>query len=234
MEDKYIRMMEAFALTKKYLKQQMDLGLEEIQLSPDFKVDFERKRESRNSLEDLYHNIKDCQKCQLYESRTNFVFGTGNSKAEVMFIGEAPGRDEDLQGEPFVGRAGQLLNKILAAINFEREEVYIGNVLKCRPPENRDPLPDEIEKCEPYLIEQIKLIQPKLICALGRIAAQALLKTKQPLNRLRGSFHDYQGIKFMVTYHPAALLRYPQFKKDTWEDVKLLRSEYDRMIGNRS
>ncbi|MFH0930604.1 MAG: uracil-DNA glycosylase, partial [Candidatus Zixiibacteriota bacterium] len=153
--------------------------------------------------------------------------------AEIMFVGEAPGRDEDLQGEPFVGRAGQLLNKILAAIKFKREEVYIANILKCRPPENRDPLPDEIEKCEPYLIEQIKLIQPKLICALGRISAQALLKTNQPLNRLRGEFHDYQGIKFLVTYHPAALLRYPQFKKDTWEDVQFLRSEYDKMKGHR-
>jgi uracil-DNA glycosylase family 4 len=229
MEDKYIRMMEAFALTKKYLKQQIDLGIDEIQLSSDLKFEFGKKDLSMKSLEEFYHEIKDCQKCDLHKSRTNFVFGTGNSKAEVMFIGEAPGRDEDLQGEPFVGRAGQLLNKILAAINFKREEVYIGNILKCRPPENRDPLPDEIEKCEPYLIEQIKLIQPKLICALGRISAQALLKTKLPLNRLRGEFHNYQGIKFLVTYHPAALLRYPQFKKDTWEDVKLLRSEYDRI-----
>ncbi len=229
MEDKYIRMMEAFALTKKYLKQQIDLGLEEIQLSPDLKFEFSSKVSSRNSLEEFYREIKDCEKCLLHKSRTNFVFGTGNSRAEVMFVGEAPGRDEDLQGEPFVGRAGQLLNKILAAINFKREEVYIGNILKCRPPENRDPLPDEIEQCEPYLIQQIKLIQPKLICALGRISAQALLKTRQPLNRLRGRFHDYQGIKLLVTYHPAALLRYPQFKKDTWEDMKLLRSEYDKM-----
>lgn len=233
MEDKYIRMMEAFALTKKYLKQQIDLGLEEIQLSSDLKFEFSKKNLSKNSLEEFYHAIKGCQKCDLHKSRTNFIFGTGNSKAEVMFIGEAPGRDEDLQGEPFVGKAGQLLNKILTAINFKREEVYIGNILKCRPPENRDPLPDEIEKCEPYLIEQIKLIQPKLICALGRISAQALLKTNQPLNRLRGRFYDYQGIKFLVTYHPAALLRYPQFKKDTWEDVKLLRSEYDKMRGGR-
>ena len=229
MDDKYTKMMEAFALTKKYLKQQMDLGLAEIQLSPGIKLDFCRDKLNKNSLDEFYREIKDCTKCHLHKYRKNFVFGTGSDKAEVMFIGEAPGRDEDLQGEPFVGRAGQLLNKILAAINFKREEVYIGNVLKCRPPENRDPLPDEIEKCEPYLIEQIKLIQPKLICALGRIAAQALLKTKLPLNRLRSKFHDYQGIRFMVTYHPAALLRYPQYKKETWEDMKLLRSEYDRM-----
>jgi uracil-DNA glycosylase family 4 len=226
-------MMEAFALTKRYLKQQIDLGLEEIQLSPDLKFEFSRKNSSGNSLEEFYQKIKDCKKCDLHKSRTKFVFGTGNSRAEIMFVGEAPGRDEDLQGEPFVGRAGQLLNKILAAINFKREEVYIGNILKCRPPENRDPLPDEIEQCEPYLIQQIKLIQPKLICALGRVSAQALLKTRQPLNRLRGRFHDYQGIKFLVTYHPAALLRYPQFKKETWEDVKLLRSEYDKMKGDR-
>jgi uracil-DNA glycosylase family 4 len=228
MEDRYNQMLEAFALAKRYLKQQRELGLEEVKLPSNFKIEL-KKDSGKNPLKGFYHKIKDCQKCHLHKSRTNFVFGVGDDKAGVMFIGEAPGRDEDLQGEPFVGRAGQLLNKILAAINFQREEVYIANILKCRPPENRDPLPEEIEKCEPYLIEQIKLIQPKLICALGRISAQALLKTNLPLNRLRGRFHDYQGIKFLVTYHPAALLRYPQFKKDTWEDVKLLRAEYDEM-----
>jgi DNA polymerase len=229
MEDKYLQMLEAFALAKKYIKQQMELGVDELQLPSDLKFEYRKKSSKINLLEEFHQKIKDCQKCQLHKSRTNFVFGVGSSKAEIMFIGEAPGRDEDLQGEPFVGRAGQLLNKILAAIKFKREEVYIANILKCRPPENRDPLPEEIEKCEHYLIEQIKLIQPKLICALGRISAQALLKTNTPLNRLRGEFHDYQGIKFLVTYHPAALLRYPQFKKDTWEDVQFLRSEYDKM-----
>lgn len=234
MTDKYIQMMEAYAITRKYLKQQIDLGLDEIKLSSELKLEFKKTNSKGNSLEEFYRKIKDCKKCHLHESRTNFVFGTGNSRAEVMFVGEAPGRDEDLQGEPFVGRAGQLLNKILAAINFRREEVFIANILKCRPPENRDPLPDEIEKCEPHLIEQIRLIQPKLICALGRIAAQALLRTNLPLNRLRRKFHDYQGIKFLATYHPAALLRYPQYKKDTWEDVQLLRSEYDKIkAGSR-
>jgi uracil-DNA glycosylase family 4 len=236
MEDRYNQMLEAFALTKKYLKQQRELGLEEVKLPSNFKIE-SKKDSGKNSLKEFYNKIKNCQKCHLNKSRTNFVFGVGNSHAGVMFIGEAPGRDEDLQGEPFVGRAGQLLNKILAAINFQREEVYIANILKCRPPENRDPLPEEIELCEPYLIEQIRLIKPKLICALGRISAQALLKTKTPLNRLRGRFHDYQGTKFLVTYHPAALLRYPQFKKDTWEDVKMLRAEYDKMkkqtVGSR-
>jgi uracil-DNA glycosylase family 4 len=229
MEDKYLQMLEAFALTKKYLKQQMELGADEIHLPSGLKFECRGKTGNKNLLEEFHKKIRDCQKCHLHKSRTNFVFGVGSSKAEIMFIGEAPGRDEDLQGEPFVGRAGQLLNKILEAIKFKREEVYIANILKCRPPENRDPLPEEIEQCEPYLIEQIKLIQPKLICALGRISAQALLKTSSPLNRLRGEFHDYQGIKFLVTYHPAALLRYPQFKKDTWEDVQLLRSEYYKM-----
>jgi len=228
MEDRYIQMMEAFALARKYLKQQMDLGLDEIQLSSNRRFEF-KKNLPKDPLEGFYHKIKACKKCHLYKNRTNLVFGTGNSKAEVIFIGEAPGRDEDLQGEPFVGRAGQLLTRILSAINFQREEVYIANILKCRPPENRDPLPEEIEKCEPHLMEQIKLIQPKLICVLGRIAAQALLKTDLPLNRLRGKFHDYQGIKLLVTYHPAALLRYPKFKKGTWEDVQLLRSEYDKI-----
>ncbi|MCJ7498425.1 MAG: uracil-DNA glycosylase, partial [candidate division Zixibacteria bacterium] len=152
MEDKYLQMLEAFALAKKYLKQQMELGVDEFQLPSDLKFECRKKSNKKNLLEEFCQKIKDCQKCHLHKSRTNFVFGVGSSKAEIMFVGEAPGRDEDLQGEPFVGRAGQLLNKILAAIKFKREEVYIANILKCRPPENRDPLPDEIEQCEPYLI----------------------------------------------------------------------------------
>ena len=130
-----------------------------------------------------------------------------------------------------MGRAGQLLDKILQAINFKREEVYIGNVLKCRPPENRDPIPEEVEKCEPYLLQQIQIIKPEIICALGRISAQVLLKTKLSLAQLRGRFHDYHGIKFLATYHPAALLRYPHYKHQTWEDVKLLRKEYDKLFS---
>jgi len=229
-DDRYEKMLEAVALAKNFLKQQVDLGFDEVYTqSMSKKSSVKKLHTSVKTLTDFYQEIKDCKKCHLYKNRTNLVFGAGNQNAKVMFIGEAPGREEDLQGEPFVGRAGQLLDKILAAINFKREEVYIANILKCRPPENRDPLPDEIQTCEPHLLEQIRIIQPEIICALGRIAAQALLKTKLPLGQLRGKIHDYHKVKFLVTYHPAALLRYPQYKRSTWEDVKLLRREYDKL-----
>ena len=181
------------------------------------------------SLEDLNTQICGCLKCSLGKTRINFVFGVGNPRADVVIIGEAPGADEDAQGEPFVGRAGQLMNKILEAVQFKREEVYICNILKCRPPNNRDPLPEEIEFCEPYLWKQLEIIKPKMILCLGRIAGQALLKTNDTLTALRGRFHDYRGIKLMVTYHPAALLRNPNWKKPTWEDVQLFRKTYDEL-----
>ncbi|MCK4386179.1 MAG: uracil-DNA glycosylase [candidate division Zixibacteria bacterium] len=229
-DDRYEKMLEAFALAKNFLKQQVDLGFDEIYTQKASKKSNSKKLHTpAKTLADFYREIKDCKKCHLYKTRTNLVFGAGNQNAKVMFIGEAPGREEDLQGEPFVGKAGQLLDKILAAIKFSRDEVYIANILKCRPPENRDPLPDEIQTCEPHLLEQIRIIQPEIICALGRIAAQALLKTKLPLGQLRGKIHDYHGTKFLVTYHPAALLRYPQYKRATWEDVKLLKKEYDNL-----
>lgn len=144
-----------------------------------------------------------------------------------MFIGEAPGADEDAQGVPFVGRAGQLLTRMIEAIKFKRSEVYIGNILKCRPPNNRDPKPEEIEMCEPILLRQIDIIRPKIICALGRISGQTLLRTKATLGALRGKVHDYHGVKFIVTYHPAALLRNPNWKKFAWEDLKMARREFD-------
>jgi DNA polymerase len=175
--------------------------------------------------------IENCTLCRLHEGRNKFVFGAGNPNADVMFIGEGPGREEDMKGEPFVGRAGQLLDKILAAIKFDRTIVYIGNIVKCRPPGNRDPQGDEMTTCMPYLYRQIEIIQPKLICCLGRISAQALLQTSKPLGKLRKEFHDFRGIKLMATYHPAALLRFQQYKRDTWEDVQMLRAEYDRMMG---
>ena len=183
------------------------------------------------SLDDLNSRICECLKCPLGKTRTNFVFGVGNPHADVVVIGEAPGADEDAQGEPFVGRAGQLLNKILEAIHFKREEVYICNILKCRPPNNRDPLPEEIELCEPYLWKQLEIIKPKMILCLGRIAGQALLKTNDSLSALRGKFFDYRGIKLMVTYHPAALLRNPNWKKPAWEDVQLFRKTYDELMS---
>ena len=193
-------------------------------------VDPEKKAEI---LFEFYNEIKDCQKCPLGKTRKNFVFGTGNPDAGLMLIGEAPGRDEDEQGEPFVGRAGQLLNKILQAINFRREEVYIANILKCRPPNNRDPLPEEVEQCEPYLHRQIEIIQPKLILALGRVAAQTLLRTRTSLANLRGRLHDYRGIPMIVTFHPAALLRNPQWKYPTWDDVQYARKVYDAILAGR-
>lgn len=181
------------------------------------------------SLAELESTICDCQKCSLGTTRTKFVFGVGNSNAEIVLIGEAPGADEDAQGEPFVGRAGQLLNKILEAIHFRREEVYICNILKCRPPGNREPLPEEVERCEPYLWKQLELIKPKIIVCLGRVSAQVLLKTNDSLARLREGVHDYRGIPLFVTYHPAALLRNPAWKRPTWEDVQRVRKMYDEL-----
>ena len=181
------------------------------------------------SLDALNTMICTCTKCPLGFTRTKFVFGVGNPKAEIVVVGEAPGADEDAQGEPFVGRAGKLLNKILEAINFKREEVYICNILKCRPPGNRDPQPDEVEACIPHLWKQIEIIKPKLILCLGRISAQMLLKTNASLGDMRGKVHDYRGIKMIVTYHPAALLRNPNWKRPAWEDVQKLRKMYDEM-----
>lgn len=173
--------------------------------------------------------INQCQLCTLGKTRNKFVYGVGNVNADVMFVGEAPGANEDLKGEPFVGRGGELLDRILAAIQFTRQDVYIANILKCRPPNNRDPQPDEMEKCFPYLHEQIRLIRPKLICALGRIAAQALHGSSTPLGKLRGVWHEYEGVPMIVTYHPAALLRFAAYKRDTWADMQMLKARYDSM-----
>ena len=172
------------------------------------------------SLEEHREAICNCQSCPLGQSRNKFVYGVGNPEAKLMFVGEAPGADEDRLGEPFVGRAGKLLDKILEAMQLSRDDVYIANILKCRPPGNRDPQPEEMNKCFPYLREQIRLIRPRLLCALGRISAQALLQTTTPLGKLRGSWHEYEGVPMRVTYHPAALLRFPQYKKDTWADMQ--------------
>lgn len=170
--------------------------------------------------------IKDCKKCPLGDTRTTFVFGVGNPNADLMFVGEAPGEKEDLEGVPFVGRAGKLLDDILKAIELTREDVYIANVLKCRPPNNRDPNKDEIEKCEPYLLKQIDLIKPKLLVALGRISATTLLRTKDSLTAMRGKVFDYHGTDMVVTYHPAALLRNPNWKRPAWEDFQKIRDMY--------
>ena len=171
----------------------------------------------------FYNEIKDCQLCPLGATRTKFVFGVGNPDADLMLIGEAPGKNEDLQGEPFVGRAGQLLDKILRAIKLSREEVYIANVLKCRPPNNRDPLKSESDTCQPYLKQQIELIKPKLILALGRVSGAWLLGEDLALKDMRNRSYRYNGIEMMVTYHPAALLRNPNWKRPCWEDMQKVR-----------
>ena len=167
----------------------------------------------------LQAEVHACTRCALHKTRTQTVFGVGNQNAKWMFIGEAPGADEDRQGEPFVGKAGQLLNAILFAMGLKREEVYIANVLKCRPPGNRDPQPEEVAQCEPYLIRQIELIRPQLIVALGRHAAHSLLKTEVPLAKLRGQKLSYHGTPLFVTYHPAYLLRNPADKRKVWDDL---------------
>ncbi len=179
------------------------------------------------TLVELNELIKDCRKCPLHKSRNKFVFGTGNPDADVLVVGEGPGAEEDKQGEPFVGRAGKLLNDILKAIKFERSEVYIANIVKCRPPGNRTPFAEEMDSCFPYLNKQIEFIKPKLILALGLTAAQGLLKKKDSLTSMRGKVFDYKGIKTMVTYHPAALLRNPNWKRGCWEDVQQFRKLYD-------
>jgi DNA polymerase len=181
------------------------------------------------SLDQLNSLICNCTNCVLHKGRNKFVFGSGNPNADVMFIGEGPGAEEDKQGLPFVGRAGQLLTDILKAIKFSREEVFIGNIVKCRPPDNRTPLPEEMETCIPYLAKQIELIKPKLILCLGLTAAKGLLKKKDSLTSLRGQVFEYEGIKTMVTFHPAALLRNPNWKKDCWVDVQKFRKLYDEM-----
>jgi len=185
-----------------------------------------QKSQSIVELESLIHT---CLKCSLGATRNSFVFGTGNPNADIMIIGEAPGAEEDKQGVPFVGRAGKLLTDILTAIQLTRDEIYIANILKCRPPANRNPLPSEMELCMPYLYKQIELIKPKVILLLGLVAANGLLKLKTSLTKMRGNVFELHGVKTMVTYHPAALLRNPHWKRGTWEDVQQFKKLYERL-----
>ena len=180
---------------------------------------------SEDRLESIVTDMGECQRCKLSTTRTHIVFGEGSPSARLMFVGEAPGFDEDRQGMPFVGKAGQLLTRIIQAINLTREQVYICNVIKCRPPGNRNPEPEEIQSCSTFLDRQIASIQPEFICALGTFAAQTLLKTTQPISRLRGRFYDYNGIRLLPTFHPSYLLRSPDKKREVWEDMKLLINE---------
>lgn len=210
-----------------YLKQTKELFGDELYLSRTSNS-FEKNENAKSDLDAFCKEISECQKCALGATRNKFVFGVGDPQANLILVGEAPGAEEDRLGEPFVGRAGKLLDKILKAINRSRsKDVYICNVLKCRPPNNRDPLGSEVEQCEPYLLKQIEIMRPKVIVALGRVAGKTLLKIEQPLKEMRGKLHDYFGTPLIVTYHPAALLRNSNFKPATWEDFKWIKSILD-------
>lgn len=184
------------------------------------------------TLEHIWSELKDCTRCPLHEGRTHVVNTEGNRRARLMFVGEAPGADEDAQARPFVGRAGQLLTKIIEAIGLKREEVLIGNVNRCRPPANRAPMPDEAATCKPFLLREIAAVQPEVIVVLGNTAMKNLLDTKIGITRLRGEFQDFNGIKVMPTFHPAYLLRDPSKKRETWEDLKKVRDYLDRAAKN--
>lgn len=214
--------------TRTYLEVQRQLGLEFLPVAA---VAGQPPVRRPLTLAEVREELGECTRCKLCRSRTQIVFGVGNPEADLVFVGEAPGADEDAQGEPFVGRAGQLLTRIIQAIGLRREDVYICNIIKCRPPDNRNPEADEIAACEPFLLKQLEAIRPTLICALGGPAAQTLLKTKEPISRLRGRLHAFRGIPLLPTYHPAFLLRNPHEKRTVWQDMQLLQRELARLTG---
>jgi uracil-DNA glycosylase family 4 len=203
---------------KNYLEYLKGMGIDSLFVSSD--ASQEVSQSNVQTLDEIRRELGDCRRCKLHRTRRTIVFGEGNEKAKLMLIGEGPGYDEDVQGRPFVGKAGQLLTKIIQSIHLEREEVYITNIIKCRPPQNRNPEPDEIQSCHPFLQKQIQSIQPKMICALGTFAAQTLLSTNAKITALRGRFFDLGGIQVLPTYHPAYLLRNPERKREVWEDMK--------------
>lgn len=213
------KVLEIIAHLKSYLEYLREMGVEGF-LSSGRKPENSFSSPTPQTLEEVQKELGDCRRCKLHRTRRTIVFGEGDEKATLMFIGEGPGYDEDLQGRPFVGKAGQLLTKIIQSIHLQREEVYIANIIKCRPPQNRNPEPDEIESCYPFLMKQIQAIRPKIICALGTFAAQTLLNTNAKITGLRGRVFDFTGIKVFPTYHPAFLLRNPERKREVWEDVK--------------
>jgi len=212
------KMSEVISDLKSYLEYLKGMGIASL---PTSEIKPDGPSPSRIiTLEEVRKELGDCKRCKLHQTRRTIVFGEGNEKATLMFIGEGPGYDEDVQGRPFVGKAGQLLTKIIESINLSREEVYIANIVKCRPPQNRNPEPDEIQSCSPFLMKQIRIIQPRIICALGTFAAQTLLKTDTKISQLRGKLFDLEGITVIPTYHPAFLLRNPERKREVWEDMK--------------
>ena len=214
---------EIIADLRSYLEYLKGLGIESLPASTETMKAKDHRPSSRSSpltLEGVRNEMGDCRRCKLNKTRRTLVFGEGNPKAQLMFVGEGPGYDEDVQGRPFVGRAGQLLTKIIQSIGLQREDVYIANIVKCRPPQNRNPETDEIEACHPFVLKQIEAIQPRIICALGTFAAQTLLKTNEKITALRGRVFDLGGVKVIPTYHPAFLLRNPEKKRAVWEDMK--------------
>jgi uracil-DNA glycosylase family 4 len=219
-EDTHRALEQIVTQVRKHLSYQKGLGIHTLLT--------QGKPHSSLTLEDIRQELGACTRCRLHEGRNHLVFGAGNPHARLVFVGEGPGREEDLQGKPFIGRAGELLTRIIEAIDLTREEVYIANIVKCRPPNNRDPRPDEIHTCLPFLLKQLEAIQPRIICCLGTFAAQTLLETEEKISALRGRFHPFHGAKLMPTYHPAFLLRNPQFKKVVWEDMKAIREEYNK------
>lgn len=224
----------ALASARSQLEYLSDLGIEKqktaLPTGPAAQ-EMETAAVSAETLETVRAELGDCQRCGLGASRTKLVYGVGNPNARLVLVGEAPGREEDLQGEPFVGEAGRLLDKILQAMGMRREDVYICNVLKCRPPNNRDPFPEEVATCEAFLVRQIAAIRPQVIIGLGRFAVHSLLKTKAPISKLRGEWQEYQNIPLMPTYHPAYLLRNPEGKRDVWEDMKQVLRRLQSDVG---
>lgn len=210
---------------KNHLEHLRELGVEGIRVSV---PEAPKPVVKQETFEQIHAEIGDCTRCPLHQERTHVVHTEGNRKARLMFVGEAPGADEDDQARPFVGRAGQLLTKIIEAIGMKREEVLIGNVNRCRPPGNRPPMPDEVATCKPYLLREIAVVQPEVIVVLGNTATKNLLDTNVGITRLRGNFQDYKGIKVMPTFHPAYLLRDPSKKRETWEDLKKVRDILDK------
>jgi DNA polymerase len=208
---------------RSYLEDLRDTGVEGLSYAPKAPVaavEAAAETPCGETMDDIRADLGDCRRCRLCDGRKTIVFGSGDSAARLMFVGEGPGREEDLQGLPFVGEAGQLLTKMIEAMQLTRETVYICNVVKCRPPENRNPAPEEIAACSPFLLRQVKTVSPKVIVALGTFAAQTLLATKEPISKLRGRFHDYHGIPLMPTFHPAFLLRSPEKKREAWSDLQ--------------
>ncbi|MBC8229717.1 uracil-DNA glycosylase [bacterium] len=210
--------LKVVANMKDYVAEQLELGF--LELTAPF---------GRMTMEELRAEVMACTRCELHKTRQNVVFGEGNENADLVFIGEAPGGEEDQQGRPFVGAAGQLLTKIIEAMKFTREEVYIANVLKCRPPNNRDPLPNEVNHCKPFLTRQLEIIKPKIICVLGAYAARTLINSNEGITRMRGKFYMHNGIKVMPTFHPAYLLRNESAKRPVWTDAQKIMAELSKL-----